>query len=180
MFDLHTGAIAGRPGAHRIHWSRPFSDLALLREVHDALDSPSTTPRATASIIRFTHLGGLKWHSLLIASISGGLAVMLGAFGAHGLADSVTPARLQVWRTAAHYHLIHSVVLLGICYFDASTFKAPRTRSMALHRWHRHLWCDALRTGPHRHCGPRSHHASRWSLSYLRMVSLRLVRSNRV
>ena len=51
---------------------------------------------------------------LLIASISGGLAVMLGAFGAHGLADSVTPERLQVWRTAAHYHLIHSVVLLVV------------------------------------------------------------------
>ena len=51
---------------------------------------------------------------LLIASISGGLAVMLGAFGAHGLADSVTPERLQVWRTAAHYHLIHSVVLLAV------------------------------------------------------------------
>ena len=51
---------------------------------------------------------------LLIASVSGGLAVMLGAFGAHGLADSVTPARLQVWRTAAHYHLIHSVVLLAV------------------------------------------------------------------
>ena len=40
---------------------------------------------------------------------------MLGAFGAHGLADSVTPERLQVWRTAAaHYHLIHSVVLLTL------------------------------------------------------------------
>ena len=49
-----------------------------------------------------------------ILLLIGGLAVMLGAFGAHGLADSVTPERLQVWRTAAHYHLIHSVVLLTL------------------------------------------------------------------
>lgn len=42
------------------------------------------------------------------------LAVALGAFGAHGLADSVTPERLASWRTAATYHLVHAVALVAL------------------------------------------------------------------
>lgn len=51
-----------------------------------------------------------KWAQ--IAAISGALAVALGAFGAHGLKSHVTAEGLETWKTAAHYHLIHSVVLL--------------------------------------------------------------------
>lgn len=46
-----------------------------------------------------------------IAGALGALAVMTGAFGAHGLEDKVTPERLETWRTAAHYHLVHAVAL---------------------------------------------------------------------
>ncbi len=49
-----------------------------------------------------------------IGAVSAALAVGLGAFGAHGLRDSLTPERLDVWRTAAHYHLVHSVALVAI------------------------------------------------------------------
>ncbi len=49
-----------------------------------------------------------------VAAISGALAVGLGAFGAHGLKAHATPEGLETWKTAAHYHLIHSVVLLGL------------------------------------------------------------------
>lgn len=52
---------------------------------------------------------------LLFATTLGGLAVILGAFGAHGLEDSITPKRMSVWKTAARYHLIHSTVLLAVC-----------------------------------------------------------------
>lgn len=53
---------------------------------------------------------------LVAAAVSGFLAVALGAFGAHGLrarfADLEDVAkRLEWWTTAAHYHLLHSVVL---------------------------------------------------------------------
>lgn len=43
------------------------------------------------------------------------VAVAAGAFGAHALADRLTPARLATWETAARYHLIHALalVLLG-------------------------------------------------------------------
>ena len=50
-----------------------------------------------------------------LASLSGFLAVAFGAFGAHGLKARVTPERLDVWNTAAHYHLLHSVALLALC-----------------------------------------------------------------
>ena len=45
------------------------------------------------------------------AGIAGALAVALGAFGAHGLEDKVTPERLATWETAARYHLVHAVAL---------------------------------------------------------------------
>ena len=47
-----------------------------------------------------------------IAAASGALAVAMGAFGAHGLKSHVTAEALETWKTAAHYHLIHSAVLL--------------------------------------------------------------------
>ena len=40
------------------------------------------------------------------------LGVAAGAFGAHGLRRLVTPDLLEVWRTAAHYQLIHGAGLL--------------------------------------------------------------------
>lgn len=50
-----------------------------------------------------------------IASIYGGTAVALGAFGAHGLKKRVPePQRLQNWGTAAQYQLIHSVATLVV------------------------------------------------------------------
>lgn len=47
-----------------------------------------------------------------VAGVSGALGVGLGAFGAHGLKRVVTdPHLLEVWDTAARYHLIHAVAL---------------------------------------------------------------------
>ncbi|MFV0282600.1 MAG: DUF423 domain-containing protein [Castellaniella sp.] len=42
------------------------------------------------------------------------LGVAAGAFGAHGLKRLVTPDQLEVWRTAAHYQMIHGIGLLLI------------------------------------------------------------------
>ena len=49
---------------------------------------------------------------LFIAGFFGVTGVAAGAFGAHALEASVTPERLDMWETAAQYHLIHAVVLL--------------------------------------------------------------------
>ena len=61
-----------------------------------------------------------------IAAISGALAVMAGAFGAHGLRARVGPDLLAAWATASQYHLIHSVVLLAIALYAASAGKDIR------------------------------------------------------
>ena len=51
---------------------------------------------------------------LLVAALLGFVAVAAGAFGAHALEPRVTPHALEVWKTAAHYHLIHAVLLAAI------------------------------------------------------------------
>ncbi|GAB5518303.1 MAG: DUF423 domain-containing protein [Rhodothermales bacterium] len=45
-----------------------------------------------------------------LAALLAGLAVALGAFGAHGL--EVSPERLATYKTAAQYHLVHALALL--------------------------------------------------------------------
>ncbi len=61
---------------------------------------------------------------IIIAACSGALAVMTGAFGAHGLKARVDADLLAVWNTAAHYHLIHSVVLLALALFGTAMGKS--------------------------------------------------------
>jgi uncharacterized membrane protein YgdD (TMEM256/DUF423 family) len=50
-----------------------------------------------------------------ISAVLGFLAVVLGAFGAHGLkATFEANGQAANWETAAHYHLIHAAVMLGL------------------------------------------------------------------
>ncbi len=51
---------------------------------------------------------------LLWASIFGGLAVALGAFGAHALADRLSAADLATFETAVRYQFYHALALLGV------------------------------------------------------------------
>ncbi len=43
-----------------------------------------------------------------------GVAVVLGAFGVHGLAGMVSADRLQVWETAVRFQMYHALALLLI------------------------------------------------------------------
>ncbi|AFT68517.1 YwdK protein [Alloalcanivorax dieselolei B5] len=49
---------------------------------------------------------------LTLGALNGALAVMLGAFGAHGLKARVSPADLAIWETASQYHFYHALALL--------------------------------------------------------------------
>lgn len=50
-------------------------------------------------------------------AISGGLGVLLGAFGAHALQQHTTdPKMLAVWDTASKYQLLHAGVMLVASY----------------------------------------------------------------
>jgi len=49
---------------------------------------------------------------LLIAASLGALAVILGAFGAHGLKAKISPDQLQVFETGVKYLFYHALALL--------------------------------------------------------------------
>lgn len=49
-----------------------------------------------------------------VASITGGLAVMLGAFGAHALKAKLSVEQLQVFETGVKYQMYHTFALLCI------------------------------------------------------------------
>lgn len=50
-----------------------------------------------------------KW--LLIAAINGGLAVLCGAFAAHGLQARLGAKALAIFETGARYHMYHALAM---------------------------------------------------------------------
>jgi uncharacterized membrane protein YgdD (TMEM256/DUF423 family) len=61
---------------------------------------------------------------LLLGSLNMALVVMLGAFGAHGLKNVLSPAMLTVYQTGVHYHALHALGLLALaavaCHWPSS------------------------------------------------------------
>lgn len=49
---------------------------------------------------------------LLLGAVNAALAVVMGAFGAHGLKARVDAALLETWATASLYHFHHALALL--------------------------------------------------------------------
>lgn len=47
----------------------------------------------------------------IIGSLLAGLAVLLGAFGAHGLKDLVAPELIDTWEKAACYQMYHALAI---------------------------------------------------------------------
>jgi uncharacterized membrane protein YgdD (TMEM256/DUF423 family) len=63
-----------------------------------------------------------------VIRLAGALAligVALGAFGAHGLRERLSPPMLEVYRTGVLYHLIHAVALLAVA-LGADRLARPR------------------------------------------------------
>ena len=50
---------------------------------------------------------------LSLGALSGALAVMIGAFGAHGLKDKLTEEMLAIYKTGVEYHFYHTFALLA-------------------------------------------------------------------
>lgn len=48
---------------------------------------------------------------MALSGISGGLSVVLGAFGAHGLKNKISPEMLAVFKTGVDYQFYHSIAL---------------------------------------------------------------------
>jgi uncharacterized membrane protein YgdD (TMEM256/DUF423 family) len=51
---------------------------------------------------------------IIIGAINAFLAVALGAFGAHGLADKLGPKYLEIWKTGVTYQMFHATGILVI------------------------------------------------------------------
>jgi uncharacterized membrane protein YgdD (TMEM256/DUF423 family) len=51
---------------------------------------------------------------LLMASLFGGLAVALGAFGAHALESRMSAELLSTYEVGVRYHFYHALALLGV------------------------------------------------------------------
>lgn len=67
---------------------------------------------------------------IITASLFGILAVVLGAFGAHGLKGRIDADELKTWETAVHYHFYHVLALLFL-----STFSRIRSRLINTSYW---------------------------------------------
>lgn len=53
-----------------------------------------------------------RW--IAVGALSGAITVALGAFGAHGLEERVTPEDLAIWQTAVHYQGLHALALIAL------------------------------------------------------------------
>lgn len=62
---------------------------------------------------------------ILTASFFGLLAVILGAFGAHGLEGKISEYQLGTWKTANEYQFYHTFALLFL-----STFSRAKSQSI--------------------------------------------------
>ncbi len=51
---------------------------------------------------------------LLLGSLNALLAVILGAFGAHGLKSRITAELLAIYQTGVQYHFYHAIGLIAV------------------------------------------------------------------
>ncbi|SRR5690606_2292643 len=64
---------------------------------------------------------------ILTASFFGLIAVILGAFGAHGLEGKISDSQMGTWETANQYHFYHTLALLFL-----STFSRAKNASIRI------------------------------------------------
>lgn len=69
-----------------------------------------------------------RW--LFLAAMMGGLAVLLGAFAAHGLAGRLSARMLAAFETGARYQMVHALAM-GLAAFAMRGRAAPRANIAA-------------------------------------------------
>lgn len=69
---------------------------------------------------------------ITLASLSGMLAVVLGAFGAHALKDRLDDYAVGIFETAVQYHFYHSFALLAV---GVIALSQPQTAMLKSSGW---------------------------------------------
>lgn len=64
---------------------------------------------------------------ILTAAFFGALAVVLGAFGAHGLKNIIAPNQIEIWQKGVEYQFYHTFAILYL-----STFARYKNKLIAL------------------------------------------------
>ena len=67
--------------------------------------------------------------NLVIASLIGALTIVLGAFGAHALQETLSVNELKSFETAVRYQMYHVIVLLFVNSFSGFILKDKNTIS---------------------------------------------------
>lgn len=62
---------------------------------------------------------------IIISAVSGFTAVAIGAFGAHGLREKLTPEMIEVYKTGVLYQFFHTIVLLILSFNNFIKSKIP-------------------------------------------------------
>lgn len=68
---------------------------------------------------------------LTLAAINGALAVVAGAFGAHGLEGRVPAQDISTFQTGAHYHMYHALALMAVGVLSKSGQKPAAALSVS-------------------------------------------------
>lgn len=79
---------------------------------------PSTLHPST-----FLHYALLTWQPATWGALLAGLAVILGAFGAHALEQHVSPARLETFEVGVRYQMYHALALLILQFLPAKMWR---------------------------------------------------------
>ena len=69
------------------------------------------------------------FKNLIITCVFGASAIMLGAFGAHALKETLTVDQLQSFETAVRYQMYHVMVLLFLNTYEGFSIKQKKVIS---------------------------------------------------
>ena len=71
---------------------------------------------------------------VFLGALNMAIAVMLGAFGAHGLKNKVTAEQLAWWHTGVDYHIYHALalVMIGVLMAAQPQLAIPKGSAWAL------------------------------------------------
>ncbi len=71
---------------------------------------------------------------VFLGALNMAIAVMLGAFGAHGLKNKVTAEQLAWWHTGVDYHIYHALalVMIGVLMAAQPQLAIPKGGAWAL------------------------------------------------